>query len=104
MPTQNDDFRAFEYWPSEDERRIVSVKRSPEVDAMTDKELISRQRQRDADCEARLVTCEDEGGRRSVAVVRRSPQSDQLTDAEIAAKFDEWQRSRRHLRAVDGPE
>lgn len=101
MATQNDEFRAFAYWPSSDERRIVSIKRTPEVDAMTDEELISRQRQRDAESEARLVTREDEGGRRSVAVVRRSPENDRLTDEEIAAKFDEWQRSKRHLRAVD---
>lgn len=104
MSTQNDEYRAFAYWPSKDERRIVSVKRSPEVDAMTDDELISRQKQRDADREARLVTCEDDGGRRSVAVVRRSPENDKLTDEEIAAAFEEWQRGRRHLRAVDDRE
>lgn len=40
MSTQNDDYRAFEYWPSEEERRIVAIRRSPEVDAMTDAELI----------------------------------------------------------------
>ncbi|UDM00054.1 hypothetical protein [Streptomyces longhuiensis] len=101
MSTHNDEVRVIEYWPTEDERRIVAIKRSPEVDAMTDEELISR---RGAGSEARLVTHEDESGHRSVAVVRRSPENDKLTHEEIVAKFTEWQRSQRHLRAVDDPE
>ncbi|MGW6481289.1 hypothetical protein ACWGDS_25910 [Streptomyces sp. NPDC055059] len=44
MSTHNDEVRVIEYWPNEDERIIVVVKRSPEVDAMTDDELIKRSR------------------------------------------------------------
>lgn len=100
MSTQNDDYRAISYWPSKDERRIVAIKRTPEVDAMTDEELVSRQRQQDAVTEARLVTREEEG-HRSVVVVRRGAESDKMSDEEILAELDEWKRGRRHLRSVD---
>lgn len=42
MSRQTDEVRVIEYWPNEDEWIIVAVKRSPEVDAMTDDELIKR--------------------------------------------------------------
>lgn len=42
MSTHSDEYRAVEYWPNEDERVIFGVKRTPETDAMTDKELILR--------------------------------------------------------------
>ncbi|MGW7086595.1 hypothetical protein ACWGH2_24275 [Streptomyces sp. NPDC054871] len=100
MSTQNDDYRAISYWPSKDERRIVAIKRTPEVDAMTDEELVSRQRQRDADAGTRVVTHE-ENGHRSIVVVRRGAESDKMSDEEIWAALEEWKRGRRHLRAVD---
>ncbi|WP_329583366.1 hypothetical protein [Streptomyces sp. NBC_01361] len=103
MPTQNDDFRAFSYWPSDDERRVISIKRSPEVDAMTDDELISRRRQRDSGADTRLIT-RDAGGSRESAVVHRTPENDAMTDAELFAALDEWKRARRHLQATDDAE
>lgn len=42
VSTHSDEYRAVEYWPNEDERVIFGVKRTPETDAMTDKELILR--------------------------------------------------------------
>ncbi|WP_309029085.1 hypothetical protein [Streptomyces alfalfae] len=101
MPTQNDDFRAFSYWPSQDERRIVAMKRSPEVDAMTDEQLVARHRAQDAARTTRVVSREEENGDRIIAVMRRDEETDRMSDEEILAKLDEWKRSRRHLRAVD---
>jgi hypothetical protein len=44
VSTYSNEYRAVEYWPNEDERVIFGVKRTPETDAMTDKELILRYR------------------------------------------------------------
>lgn len=102
MSTQNDDYRAIEYWPSKDERRIVSIARTPETDAMTDEELVSRhlESEQEALDKTRLVTRTESSDHRTILVVRRDTESDKMTDAEIMAEFDEWRRGRPHLRSV----
>ncbi|MFF3511558.1 hypothetical protein [Streptomyces sp. NPDC002573] len=42
MSTSNDEYRAVEYWPNEDQRIIFALKRDEETDAMTDEQLIAR--------------------------------------------------------------
>jgi hypothetical protein len=42
MSANSNDYRTVEYWLNQDERVIFGVKRTPETDAMTDKELILR--------------------------------------------------------------
>ncbi|MFE2712262.1 hypothetical protein ACFXKI_09790 [Streptomyces mirabilis] len=39
--TESSDYRVIEWWPSEEERRIISVARTPENEAMSDEELIA---------------------------------------------------------------
>jgi hypothetical protein len=46
VSTNSDDYRVIEYWPTKDERRIVSMLRTPEIDAMTDEELIARHKEK----------------------------------------------------------
>ncbi|WP_055696517.1 hypothetical protein [Streptomyces silaceus] len=100
MSTQNDDYRAYEYWPSKDERRIVALKRTPEVDAMTDEQLVSRHvAQENPSVRSRVVSRDEDGGGTTVAVFARTEETDRLTDEELMASVDEWKRHRR-LRVV----
>lgn len=46
MSTDSDEYRVISWWPSEDERVIVSVKRTPETEAQSDEELIAQWEER----------------------------------------------------------
>jgi hypothetical protein len=39
--TESSDYRVIEWWPNKDQRRIVSMPRTPETEAMSDEELIA---------------------------------------------------------------
>ncbi|MFH8792228.1 hypothetical protein [Streptomyces sp. NPDC017941] len=104
MSTQDDDYRAFSYWPSKDERRVVAVARSAEVDAMSDEELVVRQLRREEPAsKARVVARDEPGGGQTIIVVERNAETDRKSDAEILAQADKYKRDRR-LRAVDDSE
>lgn len=40
--TESSEYRVIEWWPNKDERRIISVSRTPETEALSDEELITR--------------------------------------------------------------
>ncbi|MFF9894943.1 hypothetical protein [Streptomyces longispororuber] len=114
MSRQNDEYRTIAYWPSKDERRVFAVERSPEVDAMTDRELIDAMTdeelsEREVEIEespmqTRVVSHDRDDGGRTIIVLARTTETDKLTDEEILARAEAYERGRRHLRSVDDAE